>query len=847
MSQIPDYNPHNIEKKWQAKWAETGIYEPNMSSTNPERNFYNLTMYPYPSGNLHTGHWYAYTGPDVYGRFKRLQGYNVFMPFGYDSFGLPAENAAIKNNIHPAPWTRQNIEYMTQQMRNMGTMIDWRATIATSEPEYYRWNQWFFLKFYDMGLAYREFAPVDWCPNCNTTLAREQVKGEDRRCERCGTPVIKKDLDQWKFRITKYADELLDSLDKIDWSDKIKIQQRNWIGKSRGANIRFPVQGVEDEVIEVFTTRPDTIYGATFMVLAPEHPLVAKVTTPDEAAAVADYQFQASRKSETERQATDKEKTGVFTGGYAINPVSSELIPIWIADYVLMGYGTGAIMAVPGGDQRDFDFATKFNLPIVQVTEPMDGKMGELNQAYDGPGRMINSGMLNGTVTLAKYTREEWTDALAAEYDVSLNGREEAKEKIVAYLEQEKIGSTAITYRMRDWLISRQRFWGTPIPIVYCEKDGIVPVPYDQLPVVLPMDVNFKPTGESPLKSHPAFLNTTCPKCGGPATRETDTMDTFVDSSWYQYRYLSPHNDQVPFDSEDAEGWLPPRQYTGGSEHAVMHLLYTRFWTKAMRDMGMINFDEPFPKTYNQGIILGPDSQKMSKSRGNVVDPDELVSRFGADVVRGYLMFIGPWDQGGPFSMTGIEGVSRFYGRIWNLIQTQWVYNEGKEAQAKDVTKLERAMHQTIKRVADAYESFSFNVAMAALMEFSNVIRAIPGDTPELIKHPIWNEAINSMLIMLAPLAPHITEELWAKQGNAYSIHQQDWPHYDEAKAREDSFELVVQHNGKLRDRIQAPTGISEADATALAMASPRIQELLAGRDPKKVIYVPGKLINIVG
>ncbi len=847
MSNPPTYDPRAIEPKWQAKWAETGVYETDMDSTDRERNFYNLTMYPYPSGNLHAGHWSAYTGPDVYGRYKRLRGYNVFFPFGYDAFGLPAENAAIKHNIHPANWTRQNIAYMTAQIKRMGAMIDWRATLATCEPEFYKWNQWFFLKFMEMGLVYREFAPVDWCPNCNTTLAREQVKGEDRRCERCGTPVIKKDLDQWKFRITNYAEELLSELDNIDWPERIKSMQRNWIGKSRGANIRFPVQVVEGETIEVFTTRPDTIYGVTFMVLAPEHPLVAKVTTAEQEAAVSDYQYQASRKSENERQSTEKEKTGVFTGGYAINPVTRQSTPIWIADYVLMGYGTGAIMGVPGGDERDFEFAQQYDLPIVQVTEPVGGQEGELTQAYNGPGRMINSGMLNGLFTIAKYNRDEWNASLAQEYGFSIEGQDEAREKITAHLEAEGVGEEAITYRIRDWLISRQRFWGTPIPIIYCEKDGIVPVPYDALPVVLPMDVNFKPTGESPLKYHDAFRTTTCPKCGGPATRETDTMDTFVDSSWYQYRYLSPHYGGGPFDPEDGEAWLPVKQYTGGAEHAVMHLLYTRFWTKAMRDLGLIDFGEPFLKLFNQGIILGPDSQKMSKSRGNVVDPDELINKFGADAVRGYFMFIGPWEQGGPFSMTGIEGVSRFYGRVWNLVTTDWVYNGPDTAKDKDVTKLERIMHQTIKRVQDAYESFSFNVAIAALMEFSNGIRAVLNDTPEVIKHPIWDTAIDALLVMLAPIAPHITEELWERRGRSYSVHQQMWPEYDESKAREDSFELVIQHNGKVRDRVQVPTGIDQATATTMALQSQKIQELLAGREPKKVIFVPGKLVNVVG
>ena len=842
---MSNYKPKEIEAKWQARWAEAGVYETDMTSNDGEKNYYNLTMYPYPSGNLHTGHWYAYTGPDIYARYKRMRGYNVFFPFGYDAFGLPAENAAIKRNIHPAVWTKSNIEYMTSQVKRIGTMIDWRANLATCEPKYYKWNQWFFLKFMERGLAYREFAAVDWCPNCNTTLAREQVKGENRVCDRCSTPVIKKALNQWKLRITAYADQLLADLDQLNWPERIKLMQRNWIGRSTGAKIRFAVQGIAGEEIEVFTTRPDTIFGATFMVLAPEHSLVARITTDEQRAAVEKYQFEASRQTEIERQATDKEKSGVFTGGYAINPMTNEPIPIWIADYVLMGYGTGAIMAVPGGDQRDYDFAKKFGLSIVPVTVPVNGNESDVaGGAYANPGRMINSGEFNGIITLGKYERNEWSDAQEREYGIKLDDSEpEAKQAITRMMEERGFGEAAITYRMRDWLISRQRFWGTPIPIIYCAECGTVPVPDEDLPVELPMDVDFKPTGESPLKFHEGFRNTTCPQCGGFAQRETDTMDTFVDSSWYQYRYLSPDYDEGPFDAQAAEGWQPVNQYTGGAEHAVMHLLYSRFWTKVMRDMGLVDFDEPFPSLFNQGIILGPDSQKMSKSRGNVVDPDALVDQYGADTVRGYLMFIGPWDQGGPFSMTGIEGVSRFYGRVWSLM-TSNPKVKGKP-RAKDIEGLERALHQTIERVQNAYDSFNFNVGLAALMEYSNKLRA--ASKTSVVKSPVWDEAVDDLLIMLAPIAPHMTEELWERRGKVFSIHQQPWPKFDPEKAKEASFELVIMFNGKLRDRVKAPVGITKEQATAKAMQSTRIEELLNGREPKRIIYVPGKLVNIVG
>ncbi len=840
-NRVDRYNPQEIEPRWQAEWERTRLYE---TKDDPARQkFYMLSMFPYPSGNLHTGHWYAFAPADTYARFKRMQGYNVLFPIGFDAFGLPAENAAIKHNIHPKKWTYSNIEHMRQQFRRMGPSFDWSREIITCDPEYYRWNQWFFLKFYERGLAYREKAPVDWCPSCNTTLAREQVIGPDRRCERCDTPVIKRELEQWKLRITAYAEELLEDVETLEWPEHIKIMQRNWIGRSRGAYIRFPVQGVDD-VIEVFTTRPDTVYGATFMVLAPEHPLVDKITTPEQREAVEAYKYQAARQSEIERMSTEKEKTGVFTGGYAINPFTNEPIPIWIADYVLMGYGTGAIMAVPASDERDWEFAEKYGLPIRPVVVPVDWDGSPLTEAYTGPGKMVNSGPFDGTITLGKYWRDEWTPQLAAEYGIELaDDQPEGKEAVIAKMEAEGIGRAGVTYRLRDWLISRQRYWGTPIPIVYCQQCGTVPVPEDQLPVLLPDDVDFRPTGESPLKFHEGFRNTTCPKCGGPAERETDTMDTFVDSSWYQYRFLSPHYDEGPFDPAQKH-WLPVDQYTGGAEHAVMHLLYARFWTKVMRDMGLVDFDEPFPRLYSQGVILGPDGQKMSKSRGNVVEPDPLVDKYGADTVRGYLMFIGPWNEGGPFSMQGIEGVHRFLHRVWDMVLTPPDVPNDAQPSEELVRQAQRRLHQTIAKVTEDLSTFAFNTALAAMMEFSNELRE--WKQTGLVNHPIWQECILTFVKLLAPFTPHIAEELWARLGQPYSVHTQAWPEWDPELAKEETFELVVQVNGRVRDRIQAPVDITEEQARELALRSEKVQRFLDGKKPKRIIYVPGRLINIV-
>jgi len=800
-----DYDPITLERRWQERWAESGLYR---TDEDPEKTkHYALTMLPYPSGDLHVGHWYAMTPSDTRARFMRMRGYKVFFPIGFDAFGLPAENAAINRGIHPYKWTMSNIENMRGQIRQMGTMFDFDAEVVTCDPEYYRWNQWFFLKFFEKGLAYRKEVPVDWCPKDNTTLAREQVVGPDRRCERCGTPVIRKNLVQWLFKITDYAEELLD-FSNIEWPERVRALQTNWIGRSEGAEIFFEVEGYG--TIEVFTTRPDTVFGATFFVLAPEHPAVEQITTPERSDEVRAYVEKASRMTEIDRTDVTREKTGVFTGAYAINPATGEKIPVFVADYVLMGYGTGAIMAVPGQDQRDWDFARKYDLPIIRTVRPPEDFAGE---AYIGEGAAINSGFLDG-----------------------LN-IEDAKARIIEWLEAQGKGRAAVTYRLRDWLISRQRYWGTPIPIIYCDNCGTVPVPEEDLPVLLPEDAEFMPTGESPLKRDPDFYNTVCPTCGGPATRETDTMDTFVDSSWYWYRYLSPHYGEWPWEPEKGEEWLPVDIYTGGIEHAILHLLYARFWTKTMRDLGLVEFGEPFNRLYNQGIILGEDAEKMSKSRGNVVNPQDYVDRYGADALRDFLMFIGPWDQGGPWDARGIEGVSRFLRRALSLT------GDGDPSGAEaDPAELARRTNRTVKKVTEDLETFRFNTAIAALMEQTNYLLAIKGQVGE----EEWEDALRTFALVLAPFAPHHAEEMWAAMGEPYSVHEQAWPAWDETLIAAEEITLVVQVNGKLRDRIEVPADITEEAATELALSRERVRLHLEGREIRKSIYVPGRLVNLV-
>ncbi|HKI54121.1 MAG TPA: leucine--tRNA ligase [Anaerolineales bacterium] len=816
------YNPQAIEKKWQEKWEADKLYRAVIDESRPKH--YALTMLPYPSGDLHMGHWFSMIPPDTRARFMRMQGYNVMFPMGFDAFGLNAENAAIKDGIHPMKRTFQNIERMRGQMRSMGTMFDWEREAISADPEYYKWTEWFFIQLYKAGLAYRKKSAVDWCPKDNTTLAREQVIGENRVCERCGTPVIKKDLEQWFFKATKYADELL-NFDEIDWPERVKTLQTNWIGRSEGASVIFKTE-VGDHDIEIFTTRPDTLWGATFMVFSPEHPLVEVVTAPDKKAEVEAYKAQAARQSDIEREATDKEKTGVFTGGYAINPVNNERIPIWIADYVLMSYGTGAIMAVPAHDERDFEFAKKYELPIVPVIQPEgQSEAGELESAYIGPGVMINSDQFNGTKVNTEKGRKN--PGIAA---------------VIDWLTEKSIGKESVNYRYRDWLISRQRYWGAPIPMIHCDLHGWNPVPEDQLPVLLPEDVEWKPTGESPLKLHPTWKHTTCPICGEPAVRETDTMDTFMCSSWYHLRYLSPNYDQGPFDEAEYNYWMPVDTYTGGIEHATMHLLYTRFFHKALRDIGITEGNEPMLQLRNQGMVLAEDHSKMSKSKGNVVAPDELVKHYGADTVRAYLMFFARWDMGAPWDSQGIEGTARWIRRVWTIFTDP---TPPEVDPAFDGRDLRRRVHQTLKSVTHDFENFEFNTVISSLMELMNEMYKVR--EAGAVGSDEWKEAQEIYLKMLAPVAPHIAEELWTNQlGKPYSIHQQMWPEVDEEATKEDSIELPVQINGKVRDRITVPADSSDEDIKATALASEIVQKYLDGKEPRKMIVANGRLVSIV-
>ena len=811
---VEKYNPIEIEKNWQRKWEEDGIYK--VHDDDPRPKYYALTMFPYTSGDLHIGHWYNNVPSDVHARFRRMSGYNVLHPMGFDAFGLPAENAAIRQGIHPFTWTMENIDNMRRQLKSLGAVYDWDREIITCLPDYYKWTQWFFLKLYEAGLAYRAKAPVNWCPKCQTVLANEQVVGEGI-CERCDTPVIQRDLEQWFFRITKYADELLE-FEGINWPESIKIMQRNWIGKSYGTEISFGLEhdGVDEKEIRVFTTRPDTVFGVTFMVLAPEHPLVEKLTSPEKKTEVEAYVAKSKRQSEIERLSTEKEKDGVFTGAYCINRLNGTKVPIWIADYVLLSYGTGAVMAVPAHDERDFAFAKKYNLPIPVVISPPEWQGQELEEAYIEPGIMVNSGQFDGLPS------------------------RDGIDKISGYLEEKGWGKRTVSYRLRDWLISRQRYWGAPIPIVYCEKCGEVPLREEDLPVLLPEDAEFKPTGESPLKYNEVFVDTTCPRCAGPAKRETDTMDSFVCSSWYFLRYVNPDYDMAAFDPEKAKLWMPVDFYTGGAEHAVMHLLYVRFFTKAIRDMGLIDFGEPFTRLFNQGHIISG-HQKMSKSRGNVVNPDEYVNEIGADVVRAYLMFIGPWEQGGEWDDSGISGVSRWLNSVWSLVTEEYKpVASGQNAE----TELTRLTHQTIKKVTGDIERLRFNTMVAALMEYTNYLTKIKESGTVSLK--VWEESIIALILLMAPSTPHLAEELWQKTGREYSIHNQAWPKWDEELIKEEEITLIVQVNGKIRDRVQVPASISEDAAQEMAAKQPKTRTYLEGREVVKTVYVPGRLVNFV-
>lgn len=809
------YDFRAIEGKWQARWEADHLY--HAPDNDPRPKWYALTMFPYTSGDLHTGHWYAMAPSDTAARYRRMLGYNVLFPMGFDAFGLPAENAAIKRGIDPKKWTYANVDRMRGQLRQMGGGFDWEREVITCDPDYYRWSQWWFLQLYKKGLAYRAEAAANWCPGCHTVLANEQVL--DGRCERSDDVVERRFLTQWFFRITAYAEELL-KFDTVEWPERIRTMQTNWIGRSEGAMLDFKVDvpGIE-EPLRVFTTRPDTAYGATFMVLAPEHRLVDRITTPEQRSAVGGYVQETSRQSEIERLSTEKEKTGVFTGAYAVNPFSGRRIPIWIADYVLVTYGTGAVMAVPAHDERDFAFARKYGLEVAPVfTREGIDIARPLEAAFIDGEAMVNSGPFDGT----PFAR--------------------AKQEVIAYAEREGLGHGTVNFRLRDWLISRQRYWGAPIPMIHCEEHGIVPVPEDQLPVVLPENVKFEPTGQSPLTQIEDWVNVPCPVDGKPARRETDTMDTFMCSSWYQMRYCDPHGAERPMSPALARQWLPVDQYTGGTEHAVMHLLYTRFFWKAARDMGVVEGDEPMLRLFSQGVILGPDGNRMSKSRGNVVAPDDQVAEWGADAFRCQLMFIGPWDQGGPYNPTGMQGIFRWLHRAWSLaVESPQTAGLPGTAETRD---LRRTVHRTIREVTADIETFNFHTLIARLMELTTGLARARDAGP--VDGAAWQEGVRSLVLMMAPLAPHIAEELWERLGGTYSVHQQRWPVFDADLAREETIELVIQVNGKVRERIAMPAAATEAEARAAALAAPRVREWLDGKEPRKLVYVPGKLLNIV-
>ncbi|GAA4022299.1 leucine--tRNA ligase [Deinococcus rubellus] len=804
------YNPHAIEAKWQQQWASDGLYKFDPDA--PGEKFYALTMFPYPSGNLHIGHWYSYCAPDARARFLRMNGRNVLFPMGFDSFGLPAENAAIKNNLDPRKWTYSNIEYMTGQFQRMGTMIDWSRKFATSDPEYYRWNQWFFTEMFRRGLAYKRDGLVNWCPKDQTVLANEQVV--NGHCERCGTQVERRNLSQWYLKITDYADELLD-FGGTDMPERVRAMQTHWIGKSVGAEVVFDTPAGPETV---FTTRPDTLMGATFLVLAPEHPKVAELTTLEQAEVVRAYLEIAGGKTDVERQQS-AEKTGVFTGSFATHPIGGHQVSIWVADYVLVSYGTGSIMAVPAHDERDFEFAKKFGLDIVEVIRPEGGEPLDVtgDEAYSGEGVIVNSGEFDG-----------------------MPGGKASIATVIAKLEERGVAKAKTTFRLRDWLVSRQRYWGTPIPIVYCPEHGAQPVPADQLPVLLPDNVHFTPTGQSPLKQDAEFRKAICPVCGGEAERDTDTMDTFVDSSWYMYRFTSPHYTEGPWNPALADKLMPIDLYTGGIEHAILHLLYSRFWTKVARDMKLTDISEPFRVLRNQGIILGPDNEKMSKSRGNVIDPDDLVREYGADVVRTYLAFIAPWEVGGPWDPSGINGPAKWLGRVWSLF-----FDEIKgPAETVSENDLHYAIHSTLKKITGDFERLSFNTIVAALMELTNTL--VKAKRAPVAHTPAWDEALNIFNLMLAPLVPHVAEEIWHERGNAQSVHLQTWPTVNEAAAVRDSVVIGVQVSGKVRGEVEISKTASQEEAIAAARANPDVAKHLEGKQTVKEVYVPGRIINLV-
>ncbi|HSL57871.1 MAG TPA: leucine--tRNA ligase [Acidimicrobiales bacterium] len=815
------YDVRAIEARWQTRWRDTGAYE--IDNDDPRPPFYVLSMYPYPSGRAHMGHVRNYTFGDLIVRYRTMNGYGVLSPIGFDSFGLPAENAAIRTGEHPRTFTDARVEELSSSLQRIGAVYDWRRTVRSHDPEYIKWSQWIFLRFYEAGLVYRANAPVNWCPGCQTVLANEQVLA-DGTCERSGDVVDKRDLEQWFFKITDYAQQLLDDLDGLDWPERVKTMQRNWIGRSEGAEFTMRVVDadgapVDDHDFRVYTTRPDTSFGMTFAVLAPEHPLVAEITTAERRAEVDAFVARVRTETEIDRLSTEGpiEKRGVFTGAYAENPFTGRPVPIYLADYVLMTYGTGAIMAVPAEDQRDWDFATAYGLPIVRTVQPPDDWDGE---AYTGDGVRINSEWLNG---MDKPT------AIAA---------------AIAWLEERAIGEGKVNFRLRDWLLSRQRFWGCPIPVVYCESCGIVPVPDDQLPVVAPDDVEFRPTGESPLRFHEGFLTTTCPSCDGPATRETDTMDTFVDSSWYFLRFADPFNHEAPFSVEAVARWLPVDQYIGGVEHAILHLMYARFFTKALADLGLApkELREPFQRLFTQGMVrLG--GTRMSKSKGNLVAPDDILDVEGADALRLAHLFVSPPTDDVDWEAVTIDGSARFLARVWRLATGEIA--AGVEREPTDADRaVERATHRLIARITDEFERWSYNTAVAGCMEFVNELYRY-AQSPEGPRADTLDEAVDTLLLLMAPMTPHLTAELWERRRGDH-VHDHAWPVADPALLVVDTVTMVVQVNGKVRDRLEVPAGIAEAEATSLALASPKIVDQLAGAEPRKVIARPPKLVNIV-
>jgi leucyl-tRNA synthetase len=817
-TRIERYDPAQIEQRWQDRWEADQIYRTVEDLSKPK--FYCLDFFPYPSGDgLSVGHVRNYVPTDVISRFYRMRGFSVLHPMGWDAFGQPAEQEAITKGRHPKQTVPQYTANYRRQLKLVGTSYDWTREINSSDPDYYKWTQWFFLLLYKRGLAYRAMASTWWCPRELTVLANEEVEGGE--CWRCGSAVTKKDLPQWFFKITAYADRLIEDLEGIDWPERIKLMQRNWIGRSEGVEIAFglDVPGVEEKEIRVFTTRPDTIFGVTSMVLAPEHPLVAKITTPERKAEVDAYVEQAIRTTEIDRLSTEGEKTGVFTGAYCRNLLSGEDVPIFIADYALATYGTGAVMGVPAHDQRDFEFAQKYSLPVKVVIAPPDYDGSPFKAAFVDEGTMVNSGEFDGLPN------------------------EQGKAAIAEAIERRRLGRRAISYRLRDWLISRQRYWGAPIPIIHCQKCGEVPVPEDQLPVELPDMEQYQPsgTGQSPLATVPEFLNTKCPRCDGPAQRETDTMGGFACSSWYFLRFTSPHEDSYPFNPDAMRYWMPVDLYVGGAEHAVMHLLYARFWTKVMYDAGIVPFVEPFQKLMNQGVVHAPDGLRMSKSKGNVITPDSVVDRFGADTLRGYELFMAPFDQNVIWSEEGVRGLSRWLNRVWSLVLEEPAYGDEDENAAAE---MRHWTHRTLKKVTEDMERLHFNTMVAALMEYTNFLGKAREGRP--VDRSAWNEAIETLMLMLAPSAPYIAEEMWARTGRAYSIHQQPWPKWDAALAAAETFTLVVQVNGKLRDRFEVAVDIGEDEAKTLALSSPRVAAHIEGKQVERVLFVPKRLVNIV-